>query len=139
MRVMVIVKATENSEAGHVGTEEEFDAMGKFNVELVAAGVMLAGDGIAPSSRGKRIRFADRQTTVVDGPFAETKELVSGYWIWQVGSMDEAMEWAQRVPFVDGELEVRPIMEIEDLGENFTPDMRVQEQKLRSRIADQGQ
>ena len=139
MRVMVIVKATEASEAGRTPSTEEFAAMGRFNVELVEAGILLAADGLTSSDKGKRVRFADGQASVVDGPFAETKELVSGFWIWQVSSMDEALEWAVRVPFVDGEVEVRPVFEIEDFGDGFTPDQRVQEAKLRSRVLDQQQ
>lgn len=134
MRVMVIVKATEDSEAGRMPTTDELNDMGKFNADLVAAGIMLAGEGITPSSRGKRVRFSDKRATVVDGPFAETKELVSGFWIWEVSSLDEAMEWAKRVPFVDGEVEVRPIFEMADFGDEFTPEMQAQEQALRDTV-----
>lgn len=137
MRVMVIVKATEDSEAGRMPSTDELNAMGKFNAELVEAGIMLAGEGITPSARGKRVRFTDKKATVVDGPFAETKELVSGFWLWQVSSLDEAMEWAGRVPFVDGEVEVRPIFEMEDFGEEFTPEMQAQEQALRDTVESQ--
>lgn len=133
MRVMVLVKATDDSEAGRMPSTEELNEMGQFNAELVEAGVLLAGEGITPSSRGKRVRFSDRKSTVLDGPFAETKELVSGFWIWQVASLDEALEWASRVPFVDGEVEVRPIFEMEDFGDNFTPEMQQHEQELRDR------
>lgn len=139
MRVLVIVKATEDSEAMRMPSTDELNEMGKFNDELVAAGILLAADGLQPSKSGKRVRFSDKNSTVTDGPFAETKELVSGFWIWQVASLDEAMEWAQRVPFVDGEVEVRPIFEMEDFGDAFTPEMQEQERKLRDRIADQQQ
>ncbi len=121
MRVMVIVKATKNSEAGVMPSPELFEAMGKFNEELVEAGVMLAGDGLQPSRAGKRVRFANGKKHVLDGPFAETKELIAGYWIWQVRSMDEALEWARRcpdpMPGEESELELRPLYEMEDFGE----------------------
>ncbi|GAB2482008.1 YciI family protein [Jatrophihabitans fulvus] len=139
MRVMVIVKASDDSEAGRMPTTDELNEMGRFNSELVEAGIMLAGEGITPSSKGKRVRFNDRKATVVDGPFAETKELVSGFWIWQVASMDEAMEWASRVPFVEGEVEVRPVFELEDFGDAATPEIQEHEQKLRDRIESQHQ
>lgn len=135
MKVMVIVKATKNSEAGSMPTEELLAEMGKYNEELVKAGIMLAGDGLHPSSKGKRILFSGSQRSVVDGPFAETKELIAGYWIWQVRSMDEAVEWARRcpdpMPHEDGELEIRPIFEAEDFGAAFTPELRAREEKLR--------
>lgn len=136
MRVMVLVKGNDEIEAGVLPTTEEFAAMGTFNEELVNAGVMLAGDGLKPSSKGKRVRFGgEGATTVLDGPFAETKELVSGYWIWQVASMDEALEWLRRAPFGDGaEIEVRPFYEPEDFGEAFTPEMQEREQTLRDRL-----
>lgn len=138
MRVMVIVKATKNSEAGVMPSEELFAAMGKFNEELVKAGVMLAGDGLKPSKFGKRIRFSGGQKTVIDGPFTETKELVAGFWIWQVRSMEEAIEWARRcpdpMPGEDSELEIRPIFEAEDFGEEFTPELRAQEERLRAEL-----
>lgn len=138
MRVMVIVKATKNSEAGVMPSEELIAAMGKFNEELVKAGVMLAGDGLHPSSKGKRVRFAGGKKTVVDGPFAETKELIAGFWIWQVKSMDEALEWVRRcpdpMPGEEGELEIRPIFEAEDFGEAFTPELREQEERLRAEM-----
>ena len=138
MRVMVIVKATKNSENGVMPGEELLAAMGKFNEELVKAGVMLGGDGLHPSVRGKRVRFAGGKKTVIDGPFAETKELVAGYWIWQVKSMEEALEWARRcpdpMPGEEAELEIRPVFEAEDFGAEFTPELRAQEEKLRAEI-----
>lgn len=138
MRVMVIVKASPESEQGVIPTTEEFAAMGAFNEELVKAGVMLAGDGLKPSSAGKRILQEGSKRTVIDGPFAETKELVAGYWIWQVKSMDEAVEWARRCPNTmrgGGVLEIRPFYEVEDFGESFTPELREKEQELRARSA----
>ena len=136
MRVLVIVKASKESEAGQLPSTEELAAMGKFNEELVKAGVMLAGEGIQPSSKGKRIRFDGGKRTVIDGPFAETKELVAGFWIWQVRSMDEAVEWIKRAPFGAGaEIEIRPVFESEDFGENFTPELRAQEERLRAQTA----
>ena len=138
MKVMVIVKATKNSEAGVMPTETLLADMGKFNEELVKAGIMLAGEGLQPSAKGKRIQFAGGKRTVVDGPFAETKELIAGYWIWQVRSMDEAVEWARRcpdpMPGEEGELEIRPIFEAEDFGKEFTPELRAQEDRLRREI-----
>ena len=138
MRVMVIVKATKNSEAGMMPSQELFEAMGRFNEELVKAGVMLAGDGLKPSAKGKRIKFAGGKRTVVDGPFAETKELVAGYWIWQVRSMDEAVEWARRcpdpMPGEDAELEIRPVFDADDFGKEFTPELRAQEERLRQEV-----
>lgn len=135
MRVMVIVKATQNSEAGIMPSEELFKDMGKYNEELVKAGIMLAGEGLKPSREGKRVTFSGGKTTVVDGPFAETKELVAGFWLWQVKSMDEALEWARKcpnpMPGEEGVLEIRPIYEAEDFGEEFTPELREQEDKLR--------
>jgi len=138
MRVMVIVKATKDSEAGVMPTKELLGAMLNYNEALVKAGIMLAGDGLKPSSKGKRIRFSGSKRTVVDGPFAETKELVAGYWIWQVRSMEEAVEWVKRCPNPmpgDSELEIRPFFEAADFGENFTPEAREQEERLRSEIA----
>lgn len=137
MRVMVIVKATKLSESGVMPTEADFAAMGKFNEELVKAGVMLAGDGLQPSSRGKRVKLAAGKRTVIDGPFAETKELIAGYWIWQVASMEEAVEWARRCPDpMPGEpesvLEIRPFFEMEDFGDAMTPELRAQEERLRA-------
>lgn len=138
MRVMVIVKATRNSEAGMLPTEKLLSDMGKFNEELVKAGIMLAGDGLHPSSKGKRVRFASGRKTVIDGPFAETKELVAGYWIWQVKSMEEAIEWVRRcpdpMPGEESEIEIRPVFEAEDFGKEFTPELRAQEERLRVAI-----
>ncbi|HEX5595490.1 MAG TPA: YciI family protein [Micromonosporaceae bacterium] len=141
MRVMVLIKATEQTEAGVLPSERLFTEMGKFNEELVKAGVILAGDGLKPSSKGVRVRFSDRGTTVVDGPFTETKELIAGYWIWQVKSMDEAIEWARRIPNPEGEhseVEIRPVFEAEDFGEAFTPELREQDERLRAQVAAQG-
>ncbi|EHR51153.1 hypothetical protein SacmaDRAFT_2915 [Saccharomonospora marina XMU15] len=139
MRYMLIVKASEQSEAGVLPTEQELAEMGKFNEELVKAGVMLDGNGLGPSSAGARVKFSDRRkTTVVDGPFTETKELVAGYWILDVKSRDEAIEWARRVPFgPGGEIEVRKVAEEEDFGDNFTPELRQAEQRMREQIAQQ--
>jgi len=138
MRVMVIVKATKNSEAGVMPTEQLLTEMGKFNEELVKAGIMLAGDGLHPSKRGKRVRFAGGKRTVSDGPFAETNELVAGYWIWQVKSMDEAVEWVKRcpdpMPNEESEIEIRPVFEAEDFGKEFTPELRAQEERLRAEV-----
>jgi hypothetical protein len=137
MKVMVIVKATKNSEAGVMPSEQLIAEMGRFNEELVKAGVMLGGDGLTASSRGKRVRFAGGKRTVIDGPFAETKELVSGFWIWQVRSMDEALEWVRRCPDpMPGEesmLELRPILTAEDFGPAMTPELREKEEQLRAR------
>jgi hypothetical protein len=138
MRVIVMVKATKNSEAGIMPDEKLLAAMGKFNEELVKAGVMLAGEGLHPSVRGKRVVMSGGKKTIVDGPFAETKELVAGFWIWQVKSMDEALEWARRcpdpMPGEEGVLEIRPVFEAEDFGQEFTPELRAQEERLRSEI-----
>ena len=137
MKVMVLVKATADSEAGVMPTTELFEAMGKFNEELVDAGVMLAGEGLHPSSRGVRVTFDGAQRRVTDGPFAETRELVAGFWIWQVRSLDEAIEWAKRCPNpMPGvsDLEIRPIFEAEDFGSEFTPELRAQEAALRQRL-----
>jgi hypothetical protein len=138
MRVMVIVKATKNSEAGMMPSEQLLADMGKFNEELVSAGIMLAGEGLHPSSKGKRVRFSGGQKTVIDGPFAETKELVAGYWIWQVASMEEALEWVRRcpdpMPGEEAEIEIRPLFETADFGEEFTPELRAQEERLRAEI-----
>jgi hypothetical protein len=135
---MVMVKATKNSEAGVMPGEELLADMGKFNEELVKAGVMLAGEGLKPSSSGKRIRFAGGKKSVIDGPFAETKELVAGFWIWQVKSMEEALEWARRcpdpMPGEESELEIRPVFEAEDFGAEYTPELRAQEERLRAEI-----
>lgn len=135
MRVMVIVKANEDSEAGVLPSTELLTAMGKYNEELVKAGIMQAGEGLQDSSKGKRVRFSGSQRTVIDGPFAETKELIAGFWLWKVKSMDEAVEWLKRAPFDGGtEIEIRPLFEAEDFGEEFTPELREQEEKLREQI-----
>ncbi len=132
MRVMVLVKASDESEAGVMPSEQLLADMGKYNEELAKAGVMLAGEGLHPSSRGKRVRFSGDQKTVIDGPFAETKELVAGFWTWQVRSMEEAVEWLKRAPFGGGaEIEIRPVFEAEDFGEEFTPELREQEDRVR--------
>jgi hypothetical protein len=139
MRVMVIVKATKDSEAGVVPSKELVTAMGNYNEELVKAGIMLAGDGLKPTSKGKRIRFSGSKRTVIDGPFAETKELIAGYWIWQVRSMEEAVEWLKRCPNPmpgESEVEIRPVYELTDFGENFTPEARAKEERLREQIAE---
>jgi hypothetical protein len=136
MRVMVIVKASKESEAGVLPSTEILAKMGKYNEELVKAGVMLAGDGLQPTSKGKRIRFSGDKRTVIDGPFTESKELIAGYWMWQVRSMDEAVEWLKRAPFDGGtEVEIRPVYEAADFGENFTPELRERDQRLREQIA----
>ena len=138
MRFMVLVPASKESEAGMMPPKELFAAMGKFNEEMVKAGVMLAGEGLAPSSRGKRVAFSGpSERRVIDGPFAETKELVAGYWVWQVGSIDEAIEWLKRAPFQEGEVEIRPILEEEDFGEEFTPELREQERRIREQAEHQ--
>jgi hypothetical protein len=135
MRVMVIVKANKESEAGELPNTEMLAAMGKYNEELAKAGIMLAGEGLADSSKGKRVRFDGAKRTVIDGPFAETKELIAGFWLWQVRSMDEAVEWLKRAPFESGaEIEIRQIFEMEDFGDNFTPELREQERKIGSLI-----
>ena len=138
MRVMVIVKATKNSEAGELPTEKLLAEMGRYNEELVKAGIMLAGDGLRPTSAGKRVKFSGGQRTVIDGPFTETKELVAGYWIWQVRSMDEAIAWVRRCPDpMPGEeaiLEIRPFYEAEDFGKEYTPELRARDEQLRRDI-----
>ena len=138
MRVMVIVKATKNSEAGASPTPELFDAMTKYNEELIKAGIMLAGDGLQPSSKGKRVHFAGDKRTVVDGPFAETKELIAGFWIWQVKTIEEAVEWARRcpnpMPNEDSDLEIRPLYEMEDFGDAATPEIRERVEDQRARL-----
>jgi len=131
MKVIVFVKANQDSESGKMPDPEIFREMGKFNEQLVKAGVMLAGEGLAPSSKGKRVQFTGKQRAVVDGPFAETKELVAGFWIWQVKSMDEAVEWIRRSPFQEGEVELRPIMSAEDFGDALPQDVKDQEARLR--------
>lgn len=137
MKVMVIVKASKASEAGEMPSEELLRDMGKFNEELVEAGLMLAGDGLHPTSKGKRMRFSGKDRTVIDGPFAETKELIAGYWIWQVKSMDEAVAWLKRCPNPheeDCEVEIRPIFEMEDFGAAMTLELREQEERLRKQV-----
>jgi len=132
---MVIVKANKDSEAGATPTEKMLSEMGKFNEELVKAGVMLAGEGLQASSKGARVKFSDGKTSVIDGPFAETKELVAGYWMWQVKSKEEALEWLKRAPFEDTEVEIRQVFEAEDFGDEFTPELRDQEERLRAQVA----
>lgn len=138
MRVMVMVKATKNSEAGVMPTEKLLAEMGKYNDELMKAGIMLAGEGLHPSSKGKRVRFSGGKKAIIDGPFTETKELVAGFWIWQVKSMEEALEWVQRcpdpMPGEESEIEIRPVFEAEDFGEEFTPKLRAREERLRDEI-----
>ena len=137
MRVMVIVKATKDSEAGVMPSQKLLEDMGKFNEQLVKAGIMLAGDGLKPSNKGKRVKFSGDKRSVVDGPFAETKELVAGFWIWQVRSMEEAVEWVRRCPNPmegESEIEIRPVFEAEDFGEEFTPELRAQEERLAAEI-----
>ena len=141
MRVMVIVKATKNSEAGIMPGSELLAAMGKFNEELVKAGIMLAGEGLKPSSKGKRVKFAGKERAVIDGPFAETKELIAGFWLWQVRSLEEAIQWVKRcpdpMPGEEAEIEIRPLFEAEDFGADFTPELKEQEERLREQIAAQ--
>jgi hypothetical protein len=138
MRVMVIVKATKNSEAGVMPNEKMLADMGNFNEQLVKAGIMLAGDGLHPSSKGKRVRFSGGKKSVYDGPFAETKELVAGFWIWQVKSIEEALEWVKRcpdpMPGEEAEIEIRPVFEAEDFGKEYTPELRAQEERLRAEV-----
>jgi len=138
MRVIVMVKATADSEAGVMPSEQMLTEMMAYNEELVKAGIMLAGEGLQASSKGKRIRFSGTQRTVIDGPFAETKELVAGYWMWQVKSMDEAVEWVKRCPnpmLTESEIEIRPVFEAEDFGDEFTPELREKEEQLRAQSA----
>ncbi|MEO8256544.1 MAG: YciI family protein [Acidobacteriota bacterium] len=135
MRVMVIVKASKESEAGQMPGEKELTEMGRFNEELVNAGVMQSGDGLHPSARGKRVRFSGSGRTVIDGPFVETKELIAGFWMWKVKSMDEAVDWLKRAPFGGGaEVEIRPVFEADDFGQEMTPELRAQEERLRAQI-----
>ncbi len=135
MRFMVLVKADENTESGAMPRESELAEMGEYNEQLVKAGVMLAGEGLHPSSKGARVRFSGGDRTVTDGPFAETKELVAGFWLWQVKSKDEAIEWLKRAPFGDGsEVELRQVFEAEDFGDEFTPELREAEEKLRRQV-----
>lgn len=138
MRVMVLIKATPQSEAGIMPSEQLLTEMGKFNEELVRAGVMLAGEGLHPSSKGVRVQFTGGKQSVVDGPFTETKELVAGFWLWQVRSLDEAIEWVKRIPNPDnehGEVEIRPVFEADDFGAEFTPELREREERLRAQLA----
>ncbi|MBE9138250.1 YciI family protein [Nodosilinea sp. LEGE 07088] len=137
MKVIVLVKATPESEAGGMPTKEILTAMGQYNEELVKAGVMLAGEGLHPSAKGVRVQFSGKNRTVVDGPFTETKELVAGFWIWQVASMEEAITWIKRSPFQDGEVEIRPVFADEAFGEAFTPELREQEHRLRAEMEKQ--
>ncbi len=137
MKVIVMVKATKESEAGEIPEEQLLSDMMQYNEELVKAGIMVAGEGLQPSAKGARVRFEGEKRTVIDGPFAETKELVAGFWIWQVKSMDEAIEWVKRCPnpmMSDSEIEIRPVFEIEDFGEEMTPELRAKEEELRTRI-----
>lgn len=138
MRVMVIVKASRDSEAGVMPSQKLLEAMGKYNEELVKAGIMLAGEGLHPTSKGKRVRFSGAKRTVIDGPFTESKELIAGFWLWQVRSMEEAVEWLKRCPNPhdeETEVEIRPVFEAEDFGAEFTPELREQEDRLRAQIA----
>ena len=135
MRFMVIVKADKNTEAGVLPSKELLTEMGQFNEELAKAGVMLAGEGLQPSSKGSRVRFSGNKRTVVDGPFSETKELVAGFWLWQVKSKEEAIEWLKRAPFREGEVEIRQVFEAEDFGADFTPELREQEERIRQQVA----
>jgi len=138
MRFMVIVKATKASEAGDLPDEKLLTDMGKFNEELVKAGVMLAGEGLQPSSKGVRVRFSGKKRSVTDGPFSETKELIAGFWLWQCKSMEEAIEWVKRCPNpfpdIDSDIEIRQVFEVEDFGAEFTPELRAQEERLRAQI-----
>ena len=141
MRFMVIVKATKESEAGVMPSEQMLAEMGKYNEELANAGVMLAGEGLHPSSRGKRVRFNGRQRTVIDGPFSETQELIAGFWLIQARSMDEAVEWVKRCPNPfegESEIEIRQVFEADDFGQEFTPELREQEERLRAKLAEKG-
>jgi hypothetical protein len=136
MRVMVIVKANKDSEAGILPSKEILEKMGKYNEELVKAGVMLAGEGLQSSAKGKRIKFSGDKRTVTDGPFTETKELIAGFWLWQVRSMDEAVEWLKRAPFDGGtEIELRRVFESEDFGDNMSPELREQEARIRQQTS----
>lgn len=136
MRVMVFVKGNKESEAGVMPSQQLLTAMGKFNEELVKAGVLLAADGLHPSSKGKRVRFSGQQRTVIDGPFTETKELIAGYWLWQVKSIEDAVQWLKRAPFDGGtEVEIRPVFEAADFGAELTPELRAQEERVRAQAA----
>ena len=134
MKVMVLVKATPESEAGLMPSTDILAEMGQYNEELVKAGVMLAGEGLHPSAKAVRVYFTGKERNVVDGPFTEAKELIAGFWMWQVKTMEEAVEWAKRSPFQDGQLELRPIFEADDFGEEFTPELREQEERLRDQV-----
>jgi hypothetical protein len=134
---MVLVKADKDSEAGVMPSEQLLTDMGNYNEELVKAGIMLAGEGLHPTSKAKRVRFSGDKKTVIDGPFAETKELIAGFWMWQVKSMDEAIEWIKRAPFQETEIELRPVFEAEDFGAEFTPELREQEDRLRAQMEEQ--
>jgi hypothetical protein len=134
MKFMVLVKASEESETGKMPSEAELTEMGAFNEQLVEAGVMRAGEGLHPSSKGVRVAFDGENREVIEGPFGATSELVAGFWIWELGSMDEAVEWLKRAPFREGEVELRPIFEAEDFGEELTPELREQEERLRARV-----
>lgn len=141
MRVMVLIKATEAMEAGEMPSQELLEQMTAYNEELVKAGIMLDGDGLQPSAKGVRVEFAGQERKVIDGPFAETKELLAGYWIWQVRSMEEAVEWVKRIPNPNGEhsiVEIRPVFEAEDFGEEFTPELRAREEALTRQLRAQG-
>ncbi len=136
MRVMVIVKADKNSEAGILPKKELFEKMGKYNEELVKAGIMLAAEGLQASSKGKRVKFSGTKRTVIDGPFTESKELIAGFWLWQVRSMEEAVEWLKRAPFDGGtEIEIRQVFEAEDFGAELTPELKEQEARLRAQVS----
>ena len=135
MRFMVIVKADQKSEAGVLPDKKLFAEMGKFNEELAKAGVMLAAEGLQPSSKGARVKFSGNKRMVIDGPFSETKELVAGFWLWQVRSKEEAIEWLKRAPFQEGEVEIRQVFEAEDFGAEFTPELREQEERIRQQVA----
>jgi hypothetical protein len=142
MKVMVFIKANKDSEAGKMPSEKLISEMMNFNEQLVKAGMMVAGEGLHPSSRGKRVRFAGNQKTVIDGPFSETKELIAGFWIWQVRSIEEAVEWVKRIPNPDNdpgpsEIEIRPIFESEDFGKELSPELRAKEEQLRNAVASQ--
>ena len=136
MRYMVLVKADHDTEAGVMPSQELLEEMGKFNEELVKAGVMLAGEGLHPSSKGARVRFTGKETTVIDGPFTEAKELIAGYWLWQVKSKEEAIEWVKRAPFQDTEIEIRQVFETDDFGDSMTPELREQEERVRAQSAE---
>ncbi len=138
MRFMILIKANADSEAGVMPSEQLLTEMGQYNEELAKAGIMLAGEGLKPSSQGARVRFSGKDRSVIDGPFPETKELIAGYWLWQVKSMDEAVEWLKRAPFQEGEVELRQVFEEDDFGEAFTPELREQERRMREQ-AEQNQ